>query len=234
MIEEFVVPLQDNNANYQLLGQKYDRPAINTSWDKLTTLRERLASPMFTTIFDTIAHPGIFKTELNFVLKLFLNQRSTHRTLVIDLSRLKEYEASQRVIISFLLKKILRLRLANPNTIPVNIVLDEAHRYLPRDERQLADNGIFQVLREGRKLHLRMILTTQSPLDLPPRLRSQFSNIVIHRLAAEDELSELPGINLTLAKSSQLATGMAYLKTLGNAPVAIKINEPNWWTTDCD
>ncbi|MGY0220992.1 hypothetical protein ACW18Z_04775 [Limosilactobacillus fermentum] len=38
----------------------------------------------------------------------------------------------------------------------------------------LARNGIFQVLREGRKLGLSMIMTTQSPLDLPAELRSQF------------------------------------------------------------
>lgn len=229
LIEEFVEPRQDDRADYQLLGQEYSRQAINKAWDKLTTLRECLASSMFTTLFDTIAHPGTFKTELNFVLNMFLNQRSSHRTLVIDLSALKEYEASQRAIISFLLKKILRTRLITPKKIPVNIVIDEAHRYLPQEDQQLADNGIFQVLREGRKLHLKMILTTQSPLDLPARLRSQFSNMVVHRLASQEEVASLPGSSITANKVDQLDIGQAYLKTLGENAAAVKVNEPSWW-----
>lgn len=230
LIEEFIIPYEDERANYQLLGQQYNRQAISAAWDGLASLRERLASTMFTTIFDTKAHPGTFKTELNFVLKMFLNHRSSHRTLVIDLSLLKNYENSQRAIISFLLKKILRMRLQTPRKLPVNIVIDEAHRYLPRDERRLADNGIFQVLREGRKLHLKMILTTQSPLDLPARLRSQFSNVVIHRLAAGDEVASLPGLTTVAKKLDQLQTGHAFLKTLGNPAVAVTVNPPQWWS----
>lgn len=230
LIEEFIIPYEDERANYQLLGQQYNRQAISAAWDDLASLRERLASTMFTTIFDTKAHPGTFKTELNFVLKMFLNHKSSHRTLVLDLSLLKNYENSQRAIISFLLKKILRMRLQTPRKLPVNIVIDEAHRYLPRDERRLADNGIFQVLREGRKLHLKMILTTQSPLDLPARLRSQFSNVVIHRLAAGDEVASLPGLTTVAKKLDQLQTGHAFLKTLGNPAVAVTVNAPQWWS----
>lgn len=230
LIEEFIIPYEDERADYQLLGQQYNRQAISAAWDDLASLRERLASTMFTTIFDTKAHPGTFKTELNFVLKMFLNHKSSHRTLVIDLSLLKNYENSQRAIISFLLKKILRMRLQTPRELPVNIVIDEAHRYLPRDERRLADNGIFQVLREGRKLHLKMILTTQSPLDLPARLRSQFSNVVIHRLAAGDEVASLPGLTTVAKKLDQLQTGHAFLKTLGNPAVAVTVNPPQWWS----
>ncbi|WP_083673309.1 ATP-binding protein [Limosilactobacillus caccae] len=230
LIEEFIIPYEDERADYQLLGQQYNRQAISAAWDDLASLRERLASTMFTTIFDTKAHPGTFKTELNFVLKMFLNHKSSHRTLVIDLSLLKNYENSQRAIISFLLKKILRMRLQTPRELPVNIVIDEAHRYLPRDERRLADNGIFQVLREGRKLHLKMILTTQSPLDLPARLRSQFSNVVIHRLAAGDEVASLPGLTTVAKKLDQLQTGYAFLKTLGNPAVAVTVNPPQWWS----
>jgi ABC-type lipoprotein export system ATPase subunit len=230
LIEEFIIPYEDERANYQLLGQQYNRQAISAAWDDLASLRERLASTMFTTIFDTKAHPGTFKTELNFVLKMFLNHKSSHRTLVLDLSLLKNYENSQRAIISFLLKKILRMRLQTPRKLPVNIVIDEAHRYLPRDERRLADNGIFQVLREGRKLHLKMILTTQSPLDLPARLRSEFSNVVIHRLAAGDEVASLPGLTTVAKKLDQLQTGHAFLKTLGNPAVAVTVNAPQWWS----
>lgn len=227
LIEEFVIPYDDQRADYHLLGQRYDRQAIARNWDSLTTIRERLASTMFATIFDSYEHPGVFKTELSFVLKMFLNHRSTHRTLVIDLSVLKDYEESQRVLISFLMKKILRLRLQRPQNIPVNIVIDEAHRYLPQNEEKLADNGIFQVLREGRKVHLKVLLTTQSPLDLPARLQSQFSNAVIHRLIDGDEMRSLGIIDFPEAIKN-LNVGNAYLR-MGDKLASVRVEEPNWW-----
>ncbi|MBB1080017.1 ATP-binding protein [Limosilactobacillus sp. STM2_1] len=227
LIEEFIIPYDNENANYRLLGQQYDRKAIARNWDILTTIRERLASEMFATIFDTRRHPGKFKTELSFVFNMFLNQRSTHRTLVIDLSALKGYEESQRVLISFLMKKILQMRLQRPKNIPVNVVLDEAHRYLPQREEKLADNGIFQVLREGRKLHLKVLLTTQSPLDLPPRLRSQFNNIVIHRLMENDEIKSL-GIITSPVEIKKLGVGKAGLK-IGDQLTKVQVAMPNWW-----
>lgn len=227
LIEEFVVPYPDDRANYQLLGQQYDRLAINRNWGLLTTIRERIESIMFTTIFDTRRHPGTFKTELSFILKMFLSHRSTHRTLVIDLSVLKDYEESQRALISFLMKKILKLRLRAHQELPVNIVIDEAHRYLPQNEEQLADNGIFQVLREGRKLFLKVILTTQSPLDLPAPLRSQFSNVVIHRLVDDNEINCLGNFANEAIKIKHLPVGDAYLKLL-NQEMPVKVALPSW------
>lgn len=226
LIEEFTTPYDDQRANYHLLGQQYDRTAINQNWSKLTTIRERLASSMFTAVFDTMAHPGTFKTELSFILKLFLSQRSMHRTLVLDLSLLKHYENSQRALISFLLKKILNLRQHQLTKLPVNIVIDEAHRYLPTNESDLADNGIFQVLREGRKWQLKMMLTTQSPLDLPAQLRSQFSNIIIHRLTDSEEMKAI-GIR-QLEASRRLAVGSAYLK-VADQVCRVRVNQPTWW-----
>lgn len=212
LIEELVVPYSDDRADYRLLGQEYNRTAINHYWGTLTAIRERLDSPLFSTVFDTQEYPGTFKTELSFVLQMFLNHRSTHRTLVIDLSILKKYGDSQREIISFILKKVLQMRFQKPQPYPVNIVIDEAHRYLPQLEEQLPDNGIFQVLREGRKLNLKMILTTQSPLDLPARLRSQFRNVVVHRLLDSTELTSFKCKNTFIIRCKPIIDGTGIFK----------------------
>lgn len=230
LIEEFVVPYPDDRADYSLLGQQYDRAMINREWNTIATIRQRLASDAFRLLFDPEPHPGVFKTELNFVIKMFLEHQSSHRTLVIDLSALKQYEESQRVVISLLLKNLLAARLQKPNNFPVNIVLDEAHRYLPKDEHQLADNGIFQILREGRKVGISMTLTTQSPLDLPARLRSQFANLLLHHLTSPEELSSLAiADQLDLSDISSLATGEAILLLAGTPQQKIKVNLPDWW-----
>lgn len=229
LIEEFVAPFADARADYTRLGQQYDRAAINHYWPLLMAIHDQLASPTFRALFDTDHHAGTMKSELNFILEMFLHHRSSHRTLVVDLSLLKDYEESQRLIISLLLKEILRLRLHDNAGFPVNVIIDEAHRYLPKDERDLADNGIFQLVREGRKLDLKMILTTQSPLDLPARLRSQFSNLLVHRLLDQAEIASLPSAGLTLQDAGALPVGQAALCVFGEAPTLVNVNLPEWW-----
>lgn len=227
LIEEFVVPYADDRADYTRLGQQYDRAAINHYWPVLAAIQDQLANPAFRALFDTDEHAGTMKSELNFILKMFLYHQSSHRTLVVDLSLLKDYEESQRLILSLLLKEILRLRLRDNAGFPVNIIIDEAHRYLPQDEQRLADNGIFQLVREGRKLALKMILTTQSPLDLPARLRSQFGNLLVHRLLDQEEIASLPSVGL--AQAVQLPVGQAELCIFGETPALVKVNLPAWW-----
>lgn len=228
LIEEMIIPRDDDKADYSLLGQQYDRQSINQSWPQLTTIRQHLVSRAFRALFGMTNQRGRSQTELLFALKMFLSQASVHRTLVIDLSALQHYQSSQRVVISLLFHHLLTTQLAVQQPRPVNIVLDEAHRYLPAEAGELADNGIFQVLREGRKANISVTLTTQSPLDLPARLRSQFSNYVLHRLAAPDELKALGELNDVSASSvERLATGEAYLDIDGQS-TKVHIIEPSW------
>lgn len=230
LIEEFIVPYPDDRADYRLLGQQYDRATINRLWGAITAIQAELNSERFRVLFDPDPHPGIFKTELNFVIKMFLTHQTSHRTLVIDLSTLKQFESSQRTVISLLLKNLLNSRLQGQASFPVNIVIDEAHRYLPTDERQLADNGIFQVLREGRKVNLSMTLTTQSPLDLPARLRSQFAHLLIHHLAAADEMTSLAqGHHFSLEQLMNLTTGQALLVLPHHDNQLIDVQLPAWF-----
>ncbi|QZN92756.1 ATP-binding protein [Limosilactobacillus panis] len=228
LVEEMVIPFPDSRADYHLLGQVYDYATISRAWTAMMNLRERLSTPYFRRIFDMVPHPGRAKTELSFVLKMFLAHRSSHRTLVIDLSMLKQFESRQGAIISYLLKIILNNRLQKRTAFPVNIVLDEAHRYLPANGQSLSHNGIFQILREGRKVHLRMILTAQSPLDLPAKMRSQFNTVLIHRLLSADELTAL-STTVPFSTVAGLPTGQAFLQTAGGAQQVV-VNTPEWWT----
>lgn len=228
LIEEMIVPRDDEKADYSLLGQQYDRQSIKQNWPQLTAIRQQLVSRAFRTLFGMTSQRGRSQTELLFALRMFLSQASVHRTLVIDLSVLQHYQSSQRVVISLLFHHLLTIQLAAQHPRPVNIVLDEAHRYLPVKANELADNGIFQVLREGRKAHISVTLTTQSPLDLPARLRSQFSNYVVHHLASPEELTALGELNDVSASSvERLATGEADLDINGQS-TKVRIVEPSW------
>ena len=234
LIEELVIPYDDQRADYQLLGQTYDRQLIAAAWPKIIQLRELLASLAVRELFDTIHQPQQVKTELNFVLQMFLNQRSAHKTLVIDLSALKTLAIGQRAVISLLMKRILEHRLQHNVAFSVNIIIDEAHRYLPADETKLAENGIFQVLREGRKVGLNMILTTQSPLDLPAKLRSQFPNLLVHHLASPEEISSLNLDAQLVATVSGLGIGQAVACQLNQPPRVIDVPLPGWLNSKGD
>ena len=226
LIEEMIIPYDDQQANYLLLGQQYDRQNINSHWSALSNFREKLLTPAFRTLFGIQTTAKQSLTELNFVLKIFLNQSSEHKTLVIDLSLLKRYENSQRLVISILLKQILNYRLHHYQTLPAKIVIDEAHRYLPSEE-QLFQNGIFQMAREGRKFNLSLILTTQSPLDLPSRLRSQFANLIIHQLVDQEETAALGVANYH--EVTQLKVGKAFIKVDNHPLQKVYIDLPEWF-----
>ncbi|WP_295728099.1 ATP-binding protein [uncultured Limosilactobacillus sp.] len=225
MIEELVVPYADQRANYQVLGQEYHRQRIQEDWPWLTRLREQISLPAFQALFGTGHSASGPLVELNYVIQMFLSQPVDHQTLVIDLSVLKQFEAVQQIVISQLLKQILVYRLRNDHHLPVKIVIDEAHRYLPAED-QLADNGIFQIAREGRKANLALILTTQSPLDLSSRLRSQFSNLIVHHLAAPQEWAAFPWAHVA---EDQLAVGSAIIKASLEDPITAQINLPELW-----
>lgn len=163
------------------------------------------------------------------MLKMFLQHRSSHRTLVIDLSILRRYERQQGALISYLLKQVLTDRLARRAHLQqaVKIVIDEAHCYLPATDQELNHNGIFQLLREGRKVNLQLLLTTQSPLDLPARLRSQFSQAVVYRLSSRDELAALP-VPAQFTAAGALPTGEALLLAVGEPSQTVRVHKPVW------
>lgn len=226
LIEEMVMPFENQHADYQLLGQQYDRQLIAQQWQFISTLRQRLVSDDFRELFDVAARPGRVSYELHFVLQMYLTKRAT-KPLVIDLSHLTEAGSVQRALISQLLNEMLVIRqqLGSKSAFPVELVIDEAHRYLPVDQHRLADNGIFRLLREGRKAGLSLLITTQSTLDLSDRLRSQFATILVHHLASVDELSYL---HLQQLPTTQLATGEVFLLHYGFSPQQWQVGVPQW------
>lgn len=224
LIECLVEPATDGPANYQLMGQGYAKERLQDNWPLITTLRTQLGETVFQELFAT--QPGKqLQYELNFVLQMFLKHPSHHRTLVIDLSLLKNLPVSQQVVLSVLFKQILQYRLSQGATFPVQVVLDEAHRYLPTDERTLPNNGIFQLAREGRKVQAGLILTTQSPLDLPASLRSQFAHQLIHHLGSAEEWSSLLGD----CPYQTLPTGQAIIHGLHQQIEERQVQLPTWW-----
>lgn len=81
------------------------------------------------------------------------------------------------------------------NIFPVNLVLEEAHRYVPSQPASastLDATKIFErVAKEGRKYGLFLILSSQRPSELSGTVLSQCSNYMIHRIQNPEDLHHI-------------------------------------------
>ncbi|MEW8524839.1 MAG: DUF87 domain-containing protein [Candidatus Thiodiazotropha endolucinida] len=85
-----------------------------------------------------------------------------------------------------------RLRKADPrNRLPINLILEEAHRYVAEHPSRYAIDAsrIFErVAKEGRKYGMFLALASQRPSELSKTVLSQCSNFVVHRIQNPDDL----------------------------------------------
>ncbi len=118
---------------------------------------------------------------------------------------------------------------------PVQIVLEEAHRYVQNDNdvNIIGYNVFDRITKEGRKYGVILGLITQRPSELSKTALSQCSNYVVLRMFHPDDLDIIKGITHSVSKSD-----IEKLKTLrpgvslcfGNAfniPSFVKIDKPN-------
>jgi len=88
-----------------------------------------------------------------------------------------------------------RLRRSEPrNSAPVNIVLEEAHRYIPERPTDFALDAVKvfeRVAKEGRKYGVFLMIASQRPSELSHTVLSQCSNFVIHRIQNPEDLQHI-------------------------------------------
>ncbi len=123
----------------------------------------------------------------------------------------------------------------NRGTLPIQILIEEAHRYVQNDEDiNIIGYNIFdRITKEGRKYGVILGLITQRPIELSNISLSQCSNFISFRLYHPDDIKIVSDISTSLSTQT-----MYTLKTLhpGNAlafgtafkiPTLIKFDYPN-------
>ena len=125
--------------------------------------------------------------------------------------------------------------IAHRSTIPFNIFLEEAHRYVQKDDDQyLLGYNIFErIAKEGRKYGIILNLISQRPVELSETVISQVSNFLIFKLTHPVDIDYmkkmLPNINekiIEKQKSLQSGTCVAF----GNAfkvPIIVRFEMPD-------
>lgn len=138
-------------------------------------------------------------------------------------------------VISRLIFDRLKL-LKDRNTFPVNLILEEAHRYISNDTQRsfLRSNIIFErIAKEGRKYGLFFLISSQRPSELSRTVLSQCNNFIVHRIQNPDDLSHIRQITphiseSTLKKLPSIPTQHALVfGSAVNIPTLFRVNDAN-------
>ena len=78
---------------------------------------------------------------------------------------------------------------------PIHLVLDEAHRYIKKDQKYLLKDNIFErIAREGRKYSFYLLISSQRPSELSETVLSQCANFIIHRIQNENDMRHINAV----------------------------------------
>ena len=107
---------------------------------------------------------------------------------VIELSTVPEEILD--VVVLLLARLTFDLAVWSNGGLPVLLVCEEAHRYVPADDRKgfvPTRQALSRIAKEGRKYGISLALLTQRPSELDTTILSQCSTILAMRLATESD-----------------------------------------------
>ena len=125
--------------------------------------------------------------------------------------------------------------LKDRGSMPVHLMLEEAHRYVQRDmDLDILGYNIFErIAKEGRKFGVIMDLITQRPTELSETVISQCTNFLIFKITHPSDLDYIrkmvPNISADVIekqKALQSGTCVAFGKMM-KIPMIVKMQLPN-------
>ena len=170
---------------------------------------------------------GIEKQEDNAIKK--------NQVIIIDLNSANETVEVISCVISRLIFEKLKTA-KDRNQFPINLVLEEAHRYISTESGKIFGdaNRIFErIAKEGRKYGMFLLVSSQRPSELSRTVLSQCSNFIVHRIQNPEDLSHIrqitPHISETILKRlPSIPTQHALIFGHSvNLPTTFKVNEAN-------
>lgn len=131
------------------------------------------------------------KTEFSTVEEYINNIIGESQILNIDISSLDDTATE---VVTKVFSKMLfdyMKKLPQRNSMPVNLILEEAHRFIRSDmDYGVLGYNIFErIAKEGRKFGLLMGISSQRPSELSKTVVSQCSNFIIHKIQNPDDIN---------------------------------------------
>ncbi|MEQ3676085.1 MAG: DUF87 domain-containing protein [Dokdonia sp.] len=175
-----------------------------------------------------------YKSNLIGLNEVEAQKLKTSQIIIIDISAVEDEIVE---VISCVISRIIyeSVKDINPrNSYPVNLILEEAHRYISRNPMGtfLKANKIFDsIAKEGRKFGLLLLVSSQRPSELSKTVLSQCSNFIVHRIQNPEDLSHIrqitPHISETiLRRMPSIPTQHALIFGHSvNLPTTFKVHE---------
>ncbi len=204
-IDDFVFPRYSNNSfEFSSLeehledailyeeyhGNKQIRDYCSSLITRYKSLKERDEFLFLTANKDNVDQ----ETFLNGLLGINSDKSKKTQITIIDLNSVEDEIVE---VISCVISRMIfeKLKKVDPrNSVPVNIILEEAHRYISNDSRSVfgSANKIFErIAKEGRKYGMFLLASSQRPSELSRTVLSQCSNFIVHRIQNPEDLSQI-------------------------------------------
>ena len=103
------------------------------------------------------------------------------------------------------------------------LVIDEAHEFLPKNEKTIATDALVQLLREGRQPGISMVMATQQPGKIHTDVMTQSDIVISHRVTSAPDIEALNQIMQSYLLSS-IKESMDSLPTLKGSAIILDDN----------
>ncbi|HAY3506931.1 ATP-binding protein [Elizabethkingia anophelis] len=216
-------------------GNKQIRDYCSSMITRFKSIKER-EDFKFLTRNDTNDSIEIFLRNHLGIDNPVISDEKKSQVIIIDLNSANDETVE---IISCVLSRMIFEKLKNSenrNKFPVNLVLEEAHRYISTDLGKVFGdaNKIFErIAKEGRKYGMFLLVSSQRPSELSKTVLSQCSNFIVHRIQNPEDLSHIrqitPHISETVLKRlPSIPTQHALIFGHSvNLPTTFKVNDAN-------
>ncbi len=175
-----------------------------------------------------------FVTLDQFISKLIVKNNKKYQIININLEDVDDSFA--KAIVKVMSRMVFDLsKRIERGSLPFNIILEEAHRYVQRDsDTQLFGYNIFdRIAKEGRKYGVLLSLISQRPVELSDTVISQCSNFIIFKMSHPRDIEYItkmiPNItDDTIEKQKALQVGNCLAFGSGfRIPIIVRLDMPN-------
>ena len=220
--------------NFTLISEGWLRNE-NTYGDAVT-IRVRLHS-LITGDYAKFFACRTFMSEQQFIASLIMMPDGKHKAQIVNFN-LDDVDDSFAKTITKIFCRILfdfTKSLKDRGSLPFNILLEEAHRYIQNDTDTfiLGYNIFDRIDKEGRKYGLIMSLISQRPVEISDTVISQCSNFLIFKMNHPRDLDYIkkmvPNISEEIVekqKTLQPGTCMAFGSAF-RIPMIVRMEMPN-------
>lgn len=187
------------------------------TYSKNNILKTRLQS-IINSDYKNVFEVSNFMDKEEYIKHLFNSQGKKVQLIDINLSHVDDRFAK---ILTKLISKLLfsyTTKLKFRGSFPINIILEEAHRYVQNDnDVNIIGYNIFdRITKEGRKYGTLLTFITQRPSELSSTSLSQCSNFIVFRIFHPKDFEIVKSISTNVTEEA-----LEKLKTLNSGTALI-------------